>query len=210
METQSKKRHKSKLVFKKKKKKNYIPFEAMITTNHNRHTRGVLPLKAPPWFNNHHHQRVLHLLLIVSTLFFQPLAPSSFTITIFGSFNILAHRDTSPLLLLHPMLFSTNFHSKNHQALIPPPANTIHPITSSHRPSPPLLPTTPLPQSGNHLLVPPTHLSTHTTYQFPRTPEANLLQHPLICWALGFIPLASDPTIIFTIDPIKINITSPL
>jgi hypothetical protein len=160
----------------------------MITTKHYLHTRGDLPQKAPPWFNNHHHQRVLYLLLIVFTLFFQQPALFLFGITLFGSFNVLAHRDTTPPLLLHPTLFSTVFHNKNHKPVIPPPVNTIHPIISSHRPSAPLLPTTPLPPSRNHLPLPPTYLSTHTSYQFPCTPEANLLQHTLISWASGSTP----------------------
>ena len=54
--------------------------------------------------------------------------------------------------------------------------NILHPITSSHRPPPPLLPTTMLLYSGTHLHVPPTPLSTHTTYQFPRISE-NILLH---------------------------------
>ncbi len=136
----------------------------MITTHRYHHANGILPLKPSPWLDNLHHQCVFHLLLIISTLFLQTSALPSFAITIFGLYNVIAPRDTSPPLLIHPMLLSTHFHNKNHQPLVSPPSNTIHPIISSHWPPPLLLPITPPPPSGNHLPVPPTPLSTHTTH----------------------------------------------
>ena len=77
----------------------------MTTTTYYWPIGGVLPpLKASPWLNNHHHQRVHHIHLIVSILFLLPPAPSSFTITLLGTFDILAHHNTSPPLL--PQHFS--------------------------------------------------------------------------------------------------------
>jgi hypothetical protein len=179
----------------------------MITTNRYHHAHSILLLKPPPWLNNLHHQCIFHLLLIISTLFLQTSSLSSFVITIFGPYDVLAPRDTSPLLLIHPTLLCTHFHNKNHKPLVSPLGNTIHPIISSYWPPSLLLPTTPPPLSGNHLPVPPTPLSTHTTYQFPCTPENNL-QHPLMRWASG--TPASGPAIILTFAPININSTLSL
>ncbi len=149
----------------------FHPVWYQITTKSYHHAHGILPLKPPPWLNNLHHQRVFHLLLIISNLFVQTSAFSSFAITIFSPYDVLAPRNTSPLLFIHPRLLSTNFHNNNHQPLVSPPANTIHPIISLHWPPPLLLPTAPPPPSGNHLSESPMPLSTHTTNQFPRTPK---------------------------------------
>jgi hypothetical protein len=176
----------------------------MITTNRYDHAHGILLLKPPPWLDNLHHQRVFHLLLIISTLFLKTSALSSFAVTILGPYNILAPCDTSPLLLIHTTLLSTHFYNKNHQPLVSPPANKIHPIISSHWPPPLLLPTTPPSSFGNHVSVPPTPLSIHTTYQSPCSPEKDL-QHPLMHWASG--TPASGSAIILTFAPININST---
>ena len=139
----------------------------MITTKRHRHTHGVLPLKAPPWIHNHHHQYVLSLLPIICTIFLHQQTSTSFTTRFFNSIHNSPPL-LSPPLLFDPTLFSTDFNNKNHKTIHPPPTNILHPITSSHRPPPPPLPTTTLPSSGTHVHIPPTPLSTHTLYQFPR------------------------------------------
>ncbi len=84
----------------------------MITTNRYHHTRGFPPIAAPPWLYNLYHQSILIDILIFSIIFAQPFASYSSVTTILGSFHFLAHRDTSPPLLLHPTLFSINFFNK--------------------------------------------------------------------------------------------------
>ena len=152
----------------------------MITTKRHRHTHGVLPLKAPPWIHNHHHQYVLSLLLIICTIFLHQQTSSSFTTRFFNSIHnsppLLSPPLLSPPLLFDLTLFSTDLNNKNHKTIHPPPTNILHPITSSHRPPPPPLPTTTLPSSGTHVHIPPTPLSTHTLYQFPRIFENILLR----------------------------------
>ena len=116
----------------------------MITTKQHCHTRGVLPLKAPPWIHNHHHQCILSLFLITYTIFLHQQAPTLFTTDFFVSI------DNSPPLLSNQLLlnlifdqtlFPTNSKNKNHQTTHPSPTNILHPITSNHRPPPPLLST---------------------------------------------------------------------
>ncbi len=139
---------------------------SLTTTNRYHHTRGFPPIAAPPWLYNLYHQSILIVPLIFSTIFAQPFASYSSVTTIFGSFHLLAHRDTSPPLLLHPMLFSINFLNKNYHPLVFTPAKTIQTIISFRRRSLFLLPTTPLPPSGSHRPVPTSPPSTHMTYQF--------------------------------------------
>ena len=146
----------------------------MITTKRHRHSRGVLPLKAPPWIHDHHHQYVISLLLITYSIFLHQLTSTSFTTGSFVPIDNSPPLPSNQLLLdlfLDQTLFPTNSKNKNHQTTHPSPANTLHPITSSHRPPPPPLPTTTLPSSGPHVHVSPTTLSTHTLYQFPRIIE---------------------------------------
>jgi hypothetical protein len=102
----------------------------MITTNRYHHTHGFPPIAAPPWLYNLYHQSILIVPLIFSTIFAQPLASYSLVTTIFGSFHFLAHRDTSPSLLLHPTLFYINFLNENYHPLVFTPAKTIQPIVS--------------------------------------------------------------------------------
>ena len=91
-----------------------------------------------------------------------PTNTSSFTTGFFNSINNSPPL-FSPPLLLDPMLFPTDFNNKNHQPISPPPVNILHPIFLSHRPPPPLLPTTTLPSSGTHLHFPP-HPYLHTQH----------------------------------------------
>jgi hypothetical protein len=105
----------------------------MITTNRYHHTRGFPPIAAPPWLYNLYHQSILIVPLIFPTIFAQPFASYSSVTTIFGSFHFLAHRDTSPPLLLQPTLFSVNFLKKNYHPLVFTPAKTIQPIISFRR-----------------------------------------------------------------------------
>ena len=151
----------------------------MITTKRHCHSRGVLPLKAPPWIHDHHHQYVISLLLITYSIFLHQLTPTSFTTGSFVPIDNSPPLPSNQLLLdlfLDQTLFPTNSKNKNHKTTHPSPANTLHPITSSHRPPPPPLPTTTLPSSGTHVHIPPTPLSTHTLYQFPRIFENILLR----------------------------------
>ena len=149
----------------------------MSTTKRHRHTHGVLPLKAPPWFHNHHHQCVLSLLLIIYYTFLHQQTPSSFITRFFNSINNSPPL-FSPPLLLDPTLFSTDSTIKITNP-IPHPLR-IYSTPLFHPIGLPLLsylpPTTTLPSSGTHLHVPPTPLSTQTTYQFPRTSGYILLQ----------------------------------
>ncbi len=92
--------------------------------------------------------------------FSSPTNTSLFTTSFFNSINNSPPL-LSPPLLLNPTLFPTDFNNKNHQPISPPPVNILHPIISSHRPPPPLLPTTTLPSSGTHLHFPHTLIYTH-------------------------------------------------
>ena len=73
----------------------------------------------------------------------------------------LFHLNISPPLLIDPTLYSTDFNNKNHQPVFSPSVNTIHPIISSHRLFPPLLPTTTHSPFGTRFHVPPTLLYAH-------------------------------------------------
>ena len=112
------------------------------------------------------------------TNFFHQQTSSLFTTSLFNSINNSPPR-LSPPLLLDPTLFPTDFNNKNHQPISPPPAIILQPFILSHWLPPPLIPTTTLPFSGTHLHIPPTPLSTHTTYQLPRTSKNIILQFGL-------------------------------